>query len=162
MPLLFQGTQTLHHRRDSFQGPINLFLCREASERKAQAGSCFSGSQSHGQKHVRGLRSSGLAGGSKAGSNPLDIERDEQGLRIDAVKAQIGRVGHSGCTCTVHVAIRNRREQAGFKPITQRCDALDPELIQSEFAGLPKAGNPWNILGPGPPLTFMGATVKER
>src|SRR5690348_3718600 len=58
--------------------------------------------QAHRAEHVRRLQCAGRAGGARRDGEALEIERDEQRLRLDAVEADVGRVRHARASAAVH------------------------------------------------------------
>ncbi len=150
---------------DDLEGAVDLLVGGEAGEREAQAGAGFGWGEAHGNQDVRGLGGAGLAGRAEAGGDALEIERDEQGLSIDAVEADIGGVGGAVGGGAVDVGVGDGGEEAGFEAVAEGGElgwGVGCEPVEGEFGGSPEGDGAGDVLGAGAMLMLLRATVEQR
>ena len=112
--------------------------------------------QPHRPQHVRRLERARRAGRAGRHGDPLEVERDQQRLGLDAVKADVGGVRHA-LAAAVDRRVGHRFQDRGFQPVAQRAQPgrLAGQLAAGQRRRHAEADDGRHVLGAGAPVPFL-------
>src|SRR5277367_2138547 len=105
-------------------------------------------------------RTSGAAGDGEASQ----VEGDQESVTINAVEADVGRIGSSRSAGAVDVRVGNAVEDRIFKPVPKGSfvGPLFGPVVDNPLRGRAEGDCPGDIFSPGPAVTFVMSAVEKR
>ena len=99
---------------------VDIFLGRRRTEAETQAAMGFVWCLADCREHMRRRQGSGRTGRPRGHSEAAQIERNHQGLPVNAIEVDVAGVGHPLPARPVDAGIRNGLEHAILQPVAQR------------------------------------------
>ena len=132
-----EAPQLLHQRRQHSDDAIDIVLGVALAEAEADRAERARVWQAHRLQHVRRFERARRARRARRHRDALEIEADEQRLRLDPFEADVGRIRDARFRRAVPLCARDRREDAQLEPIAERAQAraFFAHLLQRELGG---------------------------
>src|SRR5437867_4210649 len=159
-----QAAKLLDESRQHLDHAVHFFFRRKHAEAEAERALRPVRRQSHCPQHVRRLERAGRTGGPCGHRHALEIERDQQTLRLDPFEADVRRVWHARFRRAVHRRAGHGAENARFEAIPKSGDAwrFDGQLSSRQPRGDAEAGDGRHVFRPGAAVPFVLAPGQPR
>ncbi len=121
------------------------------------------GGLAQGQQNVGGFQGAAAAGATAAGGDALQVEAQQDGLALNALKREVDIVGQPFRGVAVEDAVRNPAGNFVNDAVAQD-EALGADLLPvgvGQLQGYGQANDAGDVLGAGAPLPFLAAAGDE-
>src|SRR4051812_45980019 len=119
-PRACKAAQLLDDGRELRYDEIDLCVCIAGAEAQPDGVLCAGGGKPHRAEYVRGLQGPGRARRTSGYRNPLEVQCNQQGLRLHRFEADVRGIGDARLAIAVDGGARYLRQNRLLEAIPQR------------------------------------------